>query len=112
MYAGSIAGTRYVFDDLKALLAAATPFRSGDQLAGVAAESAEARVAARYILADLPLTTFLNDVVVPYEQDEITRLILDSHDPAAFETISHLTVGGFREWLLLNETDTAFGNSD
>ena len=107
MYAGSIAGTRFRFDDLRALLAAATPFRSGDQLAGVAAESAEARVAARYILADLPLATFLNDVVVSYEQDEVTRLIIDTHDMAAFASISHLTVGGFREWLLSNETDAA-----
>ena len=107
MYAGNIAGTRHGFDDLKALLASATPFRSGDRLAGVAAASAEARVAARYILADLPLATFLNDVVVPYETDEVTRLIIDSHDAAAFAAISHLTVGAFREWLLSNETDAA-----
>jgi ethanolamine ammonia-lyase large subunit len=105
MYAGSIGGTRYRFDDLKALLATATPLRSGDQLAGLAAQSAEARVAARYILADLPLTTFLNDLVVPYEADEVTRLIVDTHDAAAFAPISHLTVGAFREWLLANETD-------
>ena len=107
MYAGSIGGARHRFDDLKALLAAATPFRSGDRLAGVAASSAEARVAARYILADLPLKTFLNDVVVPYEQDEVSRLIIDTHDPKAFAPISHLTVGTFREWLLANETDAA-----
>jgi len=104
MYAGSIAGTGYRFDDLKSLLAAASPLRSGDELAGVAAASAEARVAARYILADLPLTTFLNDVVVPYDEDEVTRLIIDTHDAGAFAAISHLTVGAFREWLLANET--------
>jgi ethanolamine ammonia-lyase large subunit len=107
MYAADLAGTRYRFEDLKALLAAATPLRSGDQLAGVAATSAEQRVAARYVLADLPLRTFLQDLVIPYEQDEITRLIVDTHDAAAFAPISSLTVGGFREWLLANETDTA-----
>ncbi len=107
MYRSDIAGTRHAFSDLKALLAAATPFRSGDALAGVAAESAEQRVAARYALADLPLTTFLNEALVSYEDDEVTRLIIDSHDAEAFRQIAHLTVGGFREWLLANETDAA-----
>jgi ethanolamine ammonia-lyase large subunit len=107
MYASNLAGTRYVFADLKALLAAATPFRSGDHLAGVSAKSGEERVIARYILADLPLAIFLQDLVIPYEQDEITRLIIDSHDLAAFAEIAHLTVGGFREWLLSNDTDRA-----
>jgi ethanolamine ammonia-lyase large subunit len=106
VYVSDLGGTRYGFSDLKALLAAATPFRSGDQLAGVAAGSAEERVAARYLLADLPLKTFLEDLVVPYEDDEVTRLIIDSHDTHAFATISHLTVGAFRDWLLSNETDT------
>src|SRR5580704_13006692 len=105
MYAQDLAGTRYAFRDLKTLLAAATPFRSGDQLAGLGAASAEARVAARYVLADLPLKTFLDDLVAPYEDDEVTRLIVDSHDTAAFAPISHLTVGAFREWLLSNATD-------
>jgi ethanolamine ammonia-lyase large subunit len=105
MYATDLAGTRHSFQDLKTLLAAATPFRSGDQLAGVVAQSAEQRVAARYVLADLPLKTFLDDLVVPYEIDEVTRLIVDGHDRAAFAPISHLTVGAFREWLLSNETD-------
>ncbi len=105
MYVSDLAGTRYRFQDLRALLAAATPLRSGDQLAGVAADSAEQRVAARYILADLPLKTFLEDLVIPYEVDEVTRLIIDTHDPMAFTEISHLTVGGFREWLLSNDTD-------
>ena len=106
MYAADLAGTRYRFEDLKALLAAATPLRSGDQLAGVAAASAEQRVAARYALADLPLKTFLHDLVIPYEQDEITRLIVDSHDAQAFAPIAHLTVGGFRDWLLSNAADS------
>jgi ethanolamine ammonia-lyase large subunit len=107
VYVSDLAGTRHRFDDLKALLAAATPYRSGDALAGVAAESAEQRVAARYALADLPLATFLEDILIPYDQDEVTRLILDSHDRAAFAQVAHLTVGGFREWLLGNDTDTA-----
>jgi ethanolamine ammonia-lyase large subunit len=106
LYSTILAGTRHRFADLKAVLAAATPLRSGDQLAGVAACSDEQRVAARYALADLPLTTFLHDLVVPYETDEVSRLIVDSHDTAAFAGIAHLTVGGFREWLLSNDTST------
>ena len=90
----------YRFDDLKALLAKATPLRSGDQLAGIAAGSAEERMAARLALADLPLSTFLRDAVIPYEDDEVTRLIVDSHDAAAFAPVAHLTVGDFRDWLL------------
>ena len=102
------AGNRtYGFHDLKDLLAKATPLRSGDLLAGVAAASAEERVVAQMALADLPLTTFLNHVVVPYESDEVTRLIIDGHDAAAFEPISHLTVGDFRNWLLGDEADSA-----
>ncbi|MFV3131107.1 ethanolamine ammonia-lyase subunit EutB [Niveispirillum sp. KHB5.9] len=93
-------GTRHTFPDLKALMAAATPLRSGDQLAGIAAGSDEARVAARHILADLPLKTFLSEALVPYEQDEVTRLIIDCHDKAAFQPVSSLTVGEFRDWLL------------
>jgi ethanolamine ammonia-lyase large subunit len=104
-YVADLAGTRYVFTDLKVLLAAATPLRSGDQLAGLAAASAEQRVAARYALADLPLKQFLEDLVVPYEDDEVTRLIVDSHDASAFAPVAHLTLGGFREWLLANETE-------
>ena len=107
MYAASVGGTRHVFADLKTVLAAASPLRSGDELAGVAARDARERVAARYTLADLPLKAFLGEMVVPYEADEITRLIVDSHDVAAFSPISHLTVGGFRDWLLLDETDGA-----
>jgi ethanolamine ammonia-lyase large subunit len=96
----SVAGTTYVFDDLRTLLARATPFRSGDALAGVAAASGAERVAAQRALADLPLRHFLNEAVVPYEADEVTRLILDGHDAAAFAPLAHLTVGGFRDWLL------------
>ncbi|RVT98900.1 ethanolamine ammonia-lyase subunit EutB [Rhodovarius crocodyli] len=105
-FAHTLGGTRYVFDDLRALMARATPFRSGDALAGVAAASAAERVAAQYALADLPLRHFLHEAVLPYEADDVTRLILDSHDTAAFAPVAHLTVGGFRDWLLA-EADTA-----
>ena len=104
MYAATIGTRRYGFDDLKTLLAKASPARSGDELAGIAAQSGEERVAAQYALADLPLTTFLSEAVVPYEDDEVTRLIVDSHDAAAFAPVAHLTVGGFRDWLLADET--------
>jgi ethanolamine ammonia-lyase large subunit len=99
-YQTTIDRTRWSFADLKTLLAKASPARSGDVLAGVAASSAIERVAAQMALADLPLKTFLDADIVPYEEDEVTRLIHDSHDLAAFATISHLTLGGFREWLL------------
>ncbi len=99
-FAHTLGGTRYAFDDLRMLLARATPFRSGDALAGLAAASAAERVAAQYALADLPLRHFLHEAVVPYEADDVTRLILDSHDPAAFAPVAHLTVGGLRDWLL------------
>ena len=97
--------TTYAFADLRALMAKATPARSGDALAGVAAGSAGERVAAQMALAELPLSTFLNDVVVPYERDEVTRLIIDSHDSAAFASIRHLTVGDFRNYLLSDAVD-------
>jgi len=100
-----VGATTHVFADLRELLAKASPARSGDHLAGVAAGSAEERVAAQMALADLPLTTFLNEAVVPYETDEVTRLIVDSHDAAAFRPIAHLTVGGLREWLLDDAAD-------
>jgi ethanolamine ammonia-lyase large subunit len=96
----SVAGTVHVFEDLRTLLARATPFRSGDALAGVAAQSGAERVAAQRALADLPLKHFLNEAVIPYEADDVTRLILDGHDAAAFAPIAHLTVGAFRDWLL------------
>jgi ethanolamine ammonia-lyase large subunit len=100
MFSATVAGHRYAFSDLAALLAKATPLRSGDVLAGVAAETEEQRVAAQYALADLPLRTFLEQAVVPYESDEVTRLIIDTHDRAAFAPVAHLTVGGLRDWLL------------
>ncbi|VEB41251.1 Ethanolamine ammonia-lyase heavy chain [Chromobacterium violaceum] len=105
-HAIAIGPRTYRFADLKTLLARASPLRSGDQLAGVAAASAEERVAAQMCLADLPLTAFLNQAVIPYEEDEVTRLILDSHDQAAFAAVSHLTVGGLRDWLLSDAATT------
>lgn len=105
-YQHSIRQRLYQFNSLKTLLAKATPERSGDALAGLIAASAEERVAAQWCLADLPLTTFLNEVVIPYETDEVTRLIIDSHDQAAFAPIRHLTVGDLREWLLDYRTDS------
>ena len=107
MYASTLGSVRYTFPDLKAVMAAASPPRSGDQLAGLAAGSMEERVAARYVLADLPLAGFLQEAVIPYEADEVTRLIIDSHDRAAFARISAMTVGGFRDWLLSEDADTA-----
>jgi ethanolamine ammonia-lyase large subunit len=100
-YRQTISGTTYTFDGLVDVLAKATPLRSGDQLAGCAAEHDAERAAAAWVLADIPLTTFLNDMVVPYETDEVTRLIVDSHDREAFSPISHLTVGALRDWLLV-----------
>jgi ethanolamine ammonia-lyase large subunit len=99
-YRHAIGATTHVFADLRQLMARATPPRSGDELAGLAAGSAEERVAARHALADLPLTAFLDEAVVPYEADEVTRLLLDTHDAVAFRAVRHLTVGGLRDWLL------------
>ncbi len=96
----SVQGTTYRFDGLVDLLAKATPKRSGDELAGCAASSAAERVAAQWALADEPLMTFLNEEVVPYETDEVTRLIMDQHDADAFAPVASLTVGGLRDWLL------------
>jgi ethanolamine ammonia-lyase large subunit len=106
-YATSFGGETFRFADLKAVLACASPRRSGDELAGLAAESDAQRVAARAVLADLPLSEFLNEALIPYESDEVTRLIVDGHDPAAFAAVSHLTVGGFRDWLLGYAADSA-----
>ncbi|HUA22126.1 MAG TPA: ethanolamine ammonia-lyase subunit EutB [Bryobacteraceae bacterium] len=99
-YSHTVGAVSYQFADLKTLLARATPARSGDELAGLAAGSAEERVAAQMALSELPLKTFLAEPVVPYESDEVTRLILDGRDSRAFEPVSHLTVGDFRDWLL------------
>ena len=106
-YRATVAGTVHRFDDLKTLMARATPFRSGDALAGVAAASAAERVAAQMALADLPLAHFLDEAIIPYEADAVTRLILDRHDAAAFAPVAALTVGGFRDWLLQETTDGA-----
>jgi len=106
MYGHTIGARRYTFPDLRTLLARATPLRSGDELAGLAAQSGEERVAAQYALADLPLKAFLSEAVIPYEADEVTRLIVDTHDTAAFRPMAHLTVGGFRDWLLSDAATT------
>ena len=108
VYRQIINTTSYTFDGLRDLLAKATPPRSGDRLAGIAAESAEEMIAARMALADLPLKQFLNEAVVPYEDDEVTRLIIDSHDAPSFAAVSSLTVGGFRDRLL---SDAATGET-
>ena len=102
-YTGTVGGHRFAFADLRQLMAKATPARSGDDLDGVAAASARERAAARLALADVALTDFLTDLLVPYEADEVTRLIVDTHDRAAFEPMKDLTVGQFREWLLAYE---------
>src|SRR3954471_1092707 len=94
------------FADLRELLGKASPARSGDRLAGVAAETAQERVAAQAALADVPLARFLSEAVVPYETDEVTRLIVDGHDAAAFAPVRHLTVGGLRDWLLSDAATT------
>jgi ethanolamine ammonia-lyase large subunit len=99
-YTSTLGGHRYRFGSLARLLAAASPERSGDRLAGLAASSAQERVAARWALADVPLTAFLAEPVIPYETDDVTRLILDTHDAGAFAAVAGMTVGGFREWLL------------
>ncbi|MDO9436443.1 ethanolamine ammonia-lyase subunit EutB [Hydrogenophaga sp.] len=103
----SIGAQTYRFDDLRTLMARATPLRSGDQLAGVAAASSQERVAAQMALADLALSHFLQEAVVPYEDDEVTRLIVDTHDASAFAPVAHLTVGDFRNWLLGDGADAA-----
>jgi ethanolamine ammonia-lyase large subunit len=104
MYRSTWQQMNYQFTDLRTLLARATPPRSGDMLAGIAAASAEENVAARMALADVPLKRFLDEALIPYESDEVTRLIIDRHDAQAFAPVSHLTVGELREWLL---SDTA-----
>ena len=105
-YKTLIGHQHYVFNDLKTLMAKATPLRSGDQLAGVAAENATERVAAQMALADVPLKQFLTEVLIDYEQDEITRLIIDEHRSDLFAPISHFSVGDFRNWLLSEDATT------
>src|SRR6202140_148451 len=98
VYRHTIDATSYVFENLRDLLAKATPPRSGDRLAGIAADSAEEMIAARMALADVPLTQFLQETVIPYEDDEVTRLIIDGHDGGAFAPIASQTVGSFRDF--------------
>ena len=105
-YRCDFAGERHHFTSLAQVLACASPARSGDALAGLAAQSAAHRVAARAVLADLPLQHFLDVALVPYESDEVTRLIIDSHDAAAFAPLASMTVGDLRDWLLRPETDS------
>ena len=104
-YRQNCGGRSYQFETLREVLAKATPARSGDQLAGIAAETEQERVAAKMALAGVPLSRFLEELVIPYETDEVTRLIVDGHDRQAFREISSLTVGGFRDWLLETETE-------
>jgi ethanolamine ammonia-lyase large subunit len=106
LYRTTIAGQVFAFDDLRQVMAAASPARSGDYLAGIGAATAQQRMAARHVLADTPLTQFLSEALVPYEADNITRLIIDGHDAAAFAPVAHLTVGNFRNWLLSDAADT------
>ena len=101
----TVGRTRHVFADLKDVMARASPPRSGDDLAGISARSAQERVAARLVLADLPLSRFLEEPLVPFDEDEVTRLVVDGHDASAFAPVRDLTVGQFREWLLSYETD-------
>jgi ethanolamine ammonia-lyase large subunit len=105
-YVCTLGNTYYVFEDLHTLLARASPLRSGDQLAGIAAASDEERVAARYALADLPLKCFLDEALIPYEEDEVTRLIFDAHDRESFSPLAAMTVGQFRDYLLSDEATT------
>jgi ethanolamine ammonia-lyase large subunit len=104
-YRCTIGQTVYSFADLKTLLAKASPSRSGDELAGIVAQSAEERIAAQMALADVPLKTFLSELVIPYEADEISRLVIDTLDPTAFTPVAHMTVGEFRDWLLSDDAD-------
>ena len=106
MYRFTKNNSTFLFPDLKTLLAKATPYRSGDALAALAATSYSERIAAQYCLADVPLGQFLEDLLIPYEEDEVSRLIIDSHDAAAFQLISGHTVGSFRDWLLQHSTST------
>lgn len=106
-YAHTLGGQVWRFDDLAQLMAKASPERSGDHLAGIAAGDEEQRAAAQMALADLPLATFLHDHLIPYEADEVTRLIVDSHDARAFQPVAALTVGGLRDWLLSDQADAA-----
>ncbi|HEX9112772.1 MAG TPA: ethanolamine ammonia-lyase subunit EutB [Nitrospirota bacterium] len=107
MYKHTIGNKTYRFKDLKTLLARASPERSGDRLAGIAAESHQERAAAQFALGDVPLSKFLEELIIPYEADDVTRLIVDNHDKDALGPVSHFTVGDFRNWLLTDKADAA-----
>jgi ethanolamine ammonia-lyase large subunit len=102
----SLGSRSYVFADLRSLMAKASPLRSGDCLSGVAAATSEERIAAALILAEVPLKRFLDEPLIPYEEDEVTRVILDDHQPDAFARLSGLTVGDLRNWLLSDAVGT------
>jgi ethanolamine ammonia-lyase large subunit len=104
-YQHTVAAQLFRFNNLAMLMAKASPARSGDVLAGICATNETERMAAKMCLADLPLKVFLQDLLIPYEKDEVSRLIMDSHSLAAFMPISHLSVGDFRNWLLLDSTN-------
>lgn len=106
-FSHSVGAETFRFDSLREVMAKASPARSGDYLAGVAAASDGERVAAQMTLADIPLAHFLDEALIPYEADEVTRLIIDSHDRSAFAAVSHLTVGGLRDWLLSDQATEA-----
>src|SRR6266446_1931671 len=106
-YSRTLGGRTHRFRSLKDLMAKASPARSGDTLAGIAAKDDAERVLAQMALADVPLKTFLSEALIPYEEDEVTRLIIDGHDAAAFAPVAHLTVGDFRNWLLSDAADEA-----
>jgi len=103
MYSTTAGHQTFTFPNLRMLMAKASPYRSGDALAGLSADSYQERVAAQICLADLPVKKFLSEALIPYEEDEVTRLIIDTHDANAFATISSFTVGQLRDWLLSNE---------
>jgi ethanolamine ammonia-lyase large subunit len=103
MYSTTAGHQTFTFPNLRMLMAKASPYRSGDALAGLSADSYQERVAAQICLADLPVKKFLSEALIPYEEDEVTRLIIDTHDAKAFATISSFTVGQLRDWLLSNE---------
>ena len=107
LYRTTFAGQGYAFEDLRQVMAFASPARSGDYLAGIGAATAQQRMAARHVLAETPLRQFLTEALIPYESDNITRLIIDSHVAQAFAPVSHLTVGGFRNRLLSEAATTA-----
>src|ERR1043166_563910 len=105
-YSVTLRNKHFAFADLREVMAKASPLRSGDSLAGLSAENSAQRAAAKTVLADIPLTRFLEEPLIPCETDEVSRLILDTHDSAAFRPVQDLTVGMFRDWLLAYETTT------